>query len=90
MAQVSVLNDHARLLIHNQCTEMVTFTIKNNVTGLIYTNSVVVDDPLTQTLPTSSGTASQLIFMSQPSAATYNSVFVNQPSSRSKTRATMW
>ena len=59
--------------------EMVTFTIKNNVTGLIYTNSVVVDDPLTQTLPTSSGTASQLIFMSQPSAATYNSVFVNQP-----------
>src|SRR5487761_2310768 len=58
--------------------QLVTFTV-HNATGQSYTNSVVVDDPLTPTLATSLGVAAQLVFSSSPSGATLGQAFVNQP-----------
>jgi trimeric autotransporter adhesin len=58
--------------------QQITYTVTDSA-GNSYTNTVIVDDPVTKALPGPSGDASQLVFSIPPSGAAANSVFTTQP-----------
>jgi predicted secreted protein len=55
-----------------------TFQVKNNANGDIYTNTIVVDDPLTPTV-SNPNSAYQLLFITEPAGAVVGDAFTTQP-----------
>jgi len=65
---------------NNTAPELITVTVTNTTTHNTYLVQVVVDDPSTVSAATGSSLASfRLVFVTQPSGATYNSPFAVQP-----------